>query len=125
MVVLCLCLQLDFYFHIDCCKRIYPQKLERPAHYVEVYRSKQDLDKECRCDGSQRSDGDREHIKHCLTLSSIDHQNLFIVFFMPSKQLQITFIVSGLVQLNLLSHAATCQVQVVSYHRPNSSIIIL
>ncbi len=30
-----------------------------------------------------------------LTQSVIDHQNLFIVFFMPSKQLQITFIVSG------------------------------
>ncbi len=56
-----------------------------------------------------------------LTQSSIDHQNLFIVFFMPSKQLQITFIVSGLVELNVLSHAATCQIQVVSYHRPNKN----
>ncbi len=37
-----------------------------------------------------------------LTQSSIDHQNLFIVFFMPSKRLQITFIVSGLVQLQLV-----------------------
>ncbi len=57
-----------------------------------------------------------------LTQSSIDHQNLFIVFFMPSKQLQITFIVSGLVQLNVLSHAATCQVQAFSYHRPNRTL---
>ncbi len=65
-----------------------------------------------------------------LTQSAIDHQNLFIVFFMPSKYLQITFIVSGLVQLNVLSHAATCQVQVVSYHSTDPteflfSIIIL
>ncbi len=37
-----------------------------------------------------------------LTQTSIDHQNLFIVFFMPSKQLQITFIVSELVQLRLV-----------------------
>ncbi len=37
-----------------------------------------------------------------LTQTSIDHQNLFIVLFMPSKQLQITFIVSGLVQLRLV-----------------------
>ncbi len=37
-----------------------------------------------------------------LTQTSIDHQNLFIVFFMPSKQLKITFIVSGLVQLRLV-----------------------
>ncbi len=37
-----------------------------------------------------------------LTQTSIDHQNLFIVFFMPSEQLQITFIVSGLVQLRLV-----------------------
>ncbi len=84
-------------------KKIYPQKLERPAHYVEVYRSKQDLDKECRCDGSQRSDGDGEHIKHCLNPNfNRSSELIFIVFFMPSKQLQITFIVSGLVQLRLV-----------------------
>ncbi len=46
-----------------------------------------------------------------LTQTSIDHQNLFIVFFMPSKQLQITFIVSGF----------SCD-QVVSDHRPNRTL---
>ncbi len=82
MVVLCLRLQLDFYFHIYCCKQIYPQKLERPAHYVEVDRSKQDLDIECRCDGSQRSDGDREHIKHCLNPKFNRSSELILLYFL-------------------------------------------
>ncbi len=84
-------------------KKNYPQKLERPAHYVEVYRSKQDLDKE-RVDvtGARGLMATENTSSFVLTQSSIDHQNLFIVFFMPSKQLQITFIVSSLVQLRLV-----------------------
>ncbi len=62
---------------------------------MEVYRSKQDLDKGVDVTGARGPMVTENTSSIVLTQTSIDHQNLFIVFFMPSKQLQITFIVSG------------------------------
>ena len=73
-------------------------------------RSKQDLDEVCRCDMSQRLDGDGEHIKHFLNPKFNRSSELIVCCFM-SNNLQTTsncIHVLGMKQLNVQSHAATC-----------------